>query len=224
MEIVFGIVGAIVGVVSLCIAWKSHKRSLHAPILDMRFMDPSEGKPFSKEVGATLPLTVAARREDYENLFHNDIKRDEIDSGIMPQLSIRNAGNKTARDLRLRGRYSVLLRPFRLKGSKEIDDPDKPMVKTIEHPLGDLHPGAGITWVGDLLIPRRSLFDGVSDKVAIESKDGKNMSISYKVELAASVEFILYSEDSAPLILEMSVQTEPRSEQDGAGQPPAVGT
>ena len=199
-ELALGIFTVVTTVAALSYAHYAYKQSVHAPILKLAL-----GINGAYIEAPKQPIDITLRLD--RSVF--DIQEGETKGFPLP-IVIRNAGTKTARDIILRARYSIILKVVSNRGP--VEDVDRPEWIVIDHHIPDLNPKRVHKFAGDFLVPSDILMNGVAVETSAVTKDRKKVHIKALAAVSAIVEFVLYSADTEPAFLSCQIKIKKEDE------------
>ncbi len=188
------IFGALLATLGILFAWHGYRNSVRAPILKVSLWN-ADGRsvdfPTQTNALGHIPLRVSEFMPPGKPLDNSARVSFRI------PLVIRNAGTRSARDIRVHARYSTLFGVVSSGHARE--DADRPQWTVIEHTIPDLHPRQSHKIAGDALIPDDRWLRAVVVEGKAQTKDGVNIKYKVGVELSAHVEFVVFSKDTEPI-------------------------
>jgi hypothetical protein len=199
-ELSLGIFTIVTTIIALIYAHHAHKQSVNAAILKLALGNPADGTYIESP---KQPIDIMLRLSS--GSFNTPIETANGKTLVYPlPIIIRNVGTKTARDIILRARYSMILGVA--SNGQRVEDVDRAEWTVVDHPIPDLNPKQTYKLPGDYLLPTNALIHGLPFKTSATTKDKKKVYIEGRTQLGALVEILLYSADTEPAFLSCHIK------------------
>jgi hypothetical protein len=213
LEVALGIFTVVTTIVALAYARHAHKQSVHAPILRLGLGNPTDGTYVETP---KQPIDIMLRLSS--SSFNTLLETPSGKALVYPlPIVIRNVGTKTARDITLRARYSMMLEVA--SNGQQVEDVDRTEWIVIDHRIPDLNPKQTYKFHGDYLLPTNELVHGLPFKTSAMTKDKQTVLIEGRAQFKALVEILLYSADTEPVFLSCRIKIKDDSGPESSPKP-----
>jgi hypothetical protein len=199
-EVALGTFTIVTTIAALAYARHAHRQSLNAPILKLALYHPASASHIEAPK-QPCDIVLLLNRGSFNIAIATP---DGKALGFPLPIIIRNVGTKTARDIILRVRHSILLKVA--SNGQPIEDVDRPEWLVIDHAIPDLNPKQAHKLIDDYLLPTDALENGLASGTWVTTKDKRKVYIKFKAEFTALIEILLYSADTEPIFMSCRVK------------------